>query len=71
MEIYILLKKLEETKDINFDKFDLDEIKKILDKSIITKYIYLKLKNCDKINAVFNFFPKEFASAIYLLAVRR
>ena len=67
----IILDKLEETKDINFDKFDLDEIKKILDKSIITKYIYLKLKNCYKINAVFNFFPKEFAAAIYLLAVRR
>lgn len=67
----ILLDKLDETSDINFDKFDLDEIKKILDKSIITKYIYLKLKKCDKINAVFNFFPKEFAAAIYLLAVRR
>ena len=67
----ILLNKLDETNDINFDKFDVDEIKKILDKSVITKYIYLKLKKNDKINAVFNFFPKEFATAIYLLAVRR
>ncbi len=66
----ILLEKLEQTDDIEFEKFELGEIKKMFNSAIITKYIYQKLKNCDKINVVFNFFPKEFAAAIYLLALR-
>ena len=65
-----LLIELEKTNTIEFDKFELEKIKKVFNSAIITKYIYLKLKKCDKINVVFNFFPKEFASAIYLLAVR-
>ena len=65
-----LLLELEKTDTIEFDKFELEEIKKLFNSAIITKYIYQKLKNCDKINVVFNFFPKEFAAAIYLLAVR-
>ena len=65
-----LFEELDKTDTVEFDKFELDEIKKMFNSAIITKYIYLKLKDCDKINIVFNFFPKEFASAIYLLAVR-
>ena len=65
-----LFEELDKTDIVEFDKFELDEIKKMFNSAIITKYIYLKLKDCDKINIVFNFFPKEFASAIYLLAVR-
>lgn len=66
-----LIKKLEDLEDINFDKFTLNEVKKVLDRSIIAKYIYLKLKKCDKINPIFTFFPKEYTAAIYLLAVGR
>lgn len=65
-----LFEELDKTDTVEFDKFELDEIKKMFNSAIITKYIYLKLKDCDKINIVFNFFPKEFAAAIYLLAVR-
>lgn len=67
----VLIKKLDETEEINFDKFTLNEVKKVLDRSIITKYIFLKLKKCDKINPIFTFFPKEYTAAIYLLAVGR
>ena len=67
----VLIKKLDETEEINFDKFTLNEAKKVLDRSIITKYIFLKLKKCDKINPIFTFFPKEYTAAIYLLAVGR
>lgn len=66
-----ILNKYDNTEEINFDKINRDEVKKILDRAIITKYIYLKLKKCDRINPVFNFFPKEYAAAIYLLVVRR
>jgi len=72
------------TLDINkkiFDKFDslddinddlsIDDIKKILDRKIIIKYIYNKLKKCDKIDyIIFNIFSKEFTIAVYLLAMR-
>lgn len=65
-----LLKKLNEVENVNFDKFKLDAIKKILDKAVITKYIYLKLCHNEPINIIFNFFPKEFSAAIYLYVVR-
>lgn len=65
-----LLKKLNEVENVNFDKFKLDTIKKILDKAVITKYIYLKLCHNEPINIIFNFFPKEFSAAIYLYVVR-
>ena len=61
--------KLELADDINFDKFSIDELKKVLNREVIAKYIYLKLKKCDKINPIFTFFPKEYTTAIYLLAV--
>ena len=64
-----LFMKLELTDEINFDKFDIDELKKILNREVIVKYIYLKLKRFDKINPIFTFFPKEYTTAIYLLAV--
>ncbi len=64
-----LFMKLELTDEINFDKFNIDELKKILNREVIAKYIYLKLKKCDKINPIFTFFPKEYTTAIYLLAV--
>ena len=64
-----LFMKLELTDEINFDKFNIDELKKILNREVIVKYIYLKLKKCDKINPIFTFFPKEYTTAIYLLAV--
>lgn len=66
----ILLEKMEDVDEIEFDKFDINEIKKIFDDTIITKYIYLKIKKCDKINKIFSFFSKEVALAIYLNAVR-
>ena len=66
----ILLEKMEVVDEIEFDKFDINEIKKIFDDTIITKYIYLKIKKCDKINKIFSFFSKEVALAIYLNAVR-
>ena len=65
----ILLKQLEKTKEINFEKIELEEIKKVLDRAVIAKYIYQKLKNCDKISLVFTFFSKEYTAAIYLLVV--
>ncbi len=61
--------KLELADNINFDKFSIDELKKVLNREVIAKYIYLKLKKCDKINPLFTFFPKEYTTAIYLLAV--
>lgn len=61
--------KLELADNINFDKFSIDELKKVLNREVIAKYIYLKLKKCDKINPIFTFFPKEYTTAIYLLAV--
>ena len=64
-----LFMKLELAEDINFDKFNIDELKKILNQEVIVKYIYLKLKKCDKINPIFTFFSKEYTTAIYLLAV--
>ena len=64
-----LFMKLKLADEINFDKFNIDELKKILNREVIAKYIYLKLKKCDKINPIFTFFPKEYTTAIYLLAV--
>lgn len=66
----ILLEKIENVDMIEFDKFDVNEIKKIFDSTVIAKYIYLKIKKCDKINTIFSFFSKEVALAIYLNAVR-
>ncbi len=64
-----LFMKLKLADEINFDKFNIDELKKILNREVIVKYIYLKLKKYDKINPIFTFFPKEYTTAIYLLAV--
>ena len=66
----LLFARLNETENINFDKIELDEIKKILSKDVITKYIYSKLCNNEPISVIFNFFPKEFSAAIYLYVVR-
>ena len=66
----LLFAKLNEVENINFDKIGLEEIKKILNKSAITKYIYLKLCNKEPISIIFNFFSKEFSAAIYLYVVR-
>ena len=66
----LLFNKLNKTEKINFDKIDLNEIKKILNKESIIKYIYLKLCNNEPINIIFNFFSKEFSAAIYLYVVR-
>lgn len=66
----LLFAKLNEVENINFDKIELDEIKKILNKDVITKYIYSKLCNNEPISVIFNFFPKEFSAAIYLYVVR-
>ena len=65
-----LFEAVDNTDVVEFQKFELDDIKKMFDSAVITKYIYLKLNDCDKINVIFNLFPKEFAAAIYLLAVR-
>ena len=67
----ILLSKLDKIEDVEIKEFDLEKLKKLLDRKIIVKYIYNKLKKHDKINVVFNFFTKEYTTAIYLLAIRR
>ena len=67
-ELFLKFKKVE---TIKINKFEFEEIKKIFNSSVIVKYIYLKLKNHEKINPIFHLFPKEYAAAIYLLAVRK
>lgn len=52
-------------------ELSLEQIKKILDRRVIVKYIYEKLEKCDKIDyIIFNVFSKEFTTAVYLLATR-
>ena len=66
-----LLKAFDKVENINIKEFDVNNIKKIFKRDVITKYIYTKLKNNDTINyTVFSFFSKEIAAAVYLLSIR-
>ena len=68
---WLLLDKLDDSEDMKLDAFDIDEIKKILNRDIVVKYIYKSIKKGEKINyKIFSFFTKEFTTAIYLLAIR-
>jgi len=67
----LMLSKLDSIKEVKINNFDLEKIKELFDRKVIVKYIYKKLEKNDKINAVFNFFTKEYTTAIYLLALRR
>ena len=67
----LLLLELDKIEDVEIKEFDLEKIKKLLNRKVIVKYIYNKLKKRDKINVVFNLFTKEYTTAIYLLAIRR
>ena len=59
---------------INYFKtngFDIDELRKILDSAKFVKYLYIKLRKCDKINPLFKVFFKEYMAAIYLSSMGR
>lgn len=66
----VLINELNKIEDIKIKEIDVEKIKKMFSRPIITKFIYNKLKNCDKINyKIFKFFPKELMTALYLLAI--
>lgn len=65
----ILINELNKVEDVKINEIDIEKIKKIFSKPVITKFIYNKLKT-DEINyKVFKFFPKEFMTALYLFTI--
>jgi len=65
-----LINKISKIDDINLSELNSEELKKIFDRKVIVKYIYVKLKKCDKINnIILNLFPKETITALYLITI--
>lgn len=67
----LLFEKLQKTEIVDFDNYNLKELRKILDSAKFVKYIYIKLQKCDKINPLFKVFFKEYMVAIYLSSMGR
>ena len=67
----LLFEKLQKTEIVDFDNYNLKELRKILDSAKFVKYLYIKLRKCDKINPLFKVFFKEYMAAIYLSSMGR
>lgn len=68
----LLKEEFNKVEDVSFSSFDINEIKKILDRKIVIKYIYQKLIQNEKLDAsLFQIFAKELEMALYFLTIRR
>jgi len=67
----LLNKVISKVEDIDLKDVNIDEIKKLFDRKIITKYFYNKINNGEYINSILiSIFAKEFTSAIYLSVIK-
>lgn len=66
-----LAKVLDNTEDVQITSFDIENLKKLLNHKAIVKYIYNKVTREEKVNsAIFRFFKKEYAVALFYIAIR-
>lgn len=65
-------KALQDTESVQITSFDVEQLKKLFNHRVLIKYIYDRLLGKEKINpAIFHFFKKEFAAALFCIAIRR
>lgn len=61
---------LKKTEDVQITSFDIEELKKLFNHRVMIKYIYNKVQKKESINsAIFHFFKREVAAALFLISV--